>query len=61
MTPPPREELWQDPDVAGAYYSQGPGLAPDAVQLLAQKAIVAVGMDVPFIDPVNPGQRDAGR
>jgi kynurenine formamidase len=50
------EELWQDPDVTGEYYKAGPGLAPDAVQLLEQKAIVAVGMDVPFIDPVNPGQ-----
>jgi kynurenine formamidase len=50
------EELWQDPSVTGEYYSQGPGLAPDAVELLAQKAIVAVGLDSPFVDPVNPGQ-----
>jgi len=50
------QELWQDPDVSGAYYSQGPGLAADAAQFLREKAIVAVGMDVPFIDPVNPGQ-----
>jgi kynurenine formamidase len=50
------EELWQDPVVTNDYYSQGPGLAPDAVHLLAQKAIVAVGLDVPFIDAVNPGQ-----
>ncbi|HZH13234.1 MAG TPA: cyclase family protein [Archangium sp.] len=50
------QELWQDPSVTGEYYAQGPGLAPDAVNLLARKAIVAVGMDVPFIDPVNPGQ-----
>ncbi|MFY0522554.1 cyclase family protein [Archangium gephyra] len=50
------EELWQDPNVTGEYYAQGPGLAPDAVHLLAQKAIVAVGMDSPFVDPVNPGQ-----
>jgi kynurenine formamidase len=50
------EELWQDPDVTGAYYKQGPGLAPDAAELLKQKAIVAIGMDAPFIDPVNAGQ-----
>jgi len=50
------EELWQDPSVDGQYYSQGPGLAPDAAEWLAQKAIVAVGLDVPFVDAVNPGQ-----
>jgi kynurenine formamidase len=50
------EELWQDPDTTGTYYKQGPGLAPDVAPMLKQKAIVAVGLDVPFIDPVNPGQ-----
>ncbi len=50
------QDLWQDPDVTGVYYSQGPGLASDVPPLLKQKAIVAIGMDVPFIDPVNPGQ-----
>jgi kynurenine formamidase len=50
------EELWQDPSVTGEYYSQGPGLAPDAAALLAEKALVAIGLDVPFIDAVNPGQ-----
>ncbi len=50
------EELWQDPSVTGEYYSKGPGLAVDAAALLAQKAIVAVGLDAPFIDPVNEGQ-----
>jgi kynurenine formamidase len=51
------EELWQDP--AGAqspYYSQGPGLSQDAAELLQEKAIVAVGLDAPFVDPVNEGQ-----
>ncbi|HEX8820621.1 MAG TPA: cyclase family protein [Archangium sp.] len=50
------QELWQDPDTTGAYYSQGPGLSVDAIKYLGDKAIVAVGLDVPFIDPVNPGQ-----
>jgi kynurenine formamidase len=50
------EELWQDPDLTGEYYSKGPGLAVDASLLLAQEAIVAVGLDVPFVDAVNEGQ-----
>lgn len=50
------EDLWQDPDVLGEYYTKGPGLAVDAVFLLQQKRIVAVGLDVPFIDPVKEGQ-----
>jgi kynurenine formamidase len=50
------EENWQDPDVLGEYYTKGPGLSVDAALLLGRKAIVAVGMDVPFIDPVNEGQ-----
>jgi kynurenine formamidase len=50
------EELWEDPSVTGTYYSQSPGLSVDAVQFIAQKAIVAVGLDAPFVDPVNPGQ-----
>lgn len=50
------EELWADPDITAEYYSKGPGLSVDAIQLLAQKAIVAVGLDVPFVDPVNEGQ-----
>lgn len=50
------EDLWQDPDVSGQYYSQAPGISVDAIIMLRQKAIVAIGMDAPFIDPVNPGQ-----
>lgn len=50
------EDLWQDPDITGEYYSKGPGLAVDATLLLAAEAIVAVGMDVPFVDAVNEGQ-----
>ncbi|HEX8824748.1 MAG TPA: cyclase family protein [Archangium sp.] len=50
------EELWQDPNVTGEYYAKGPGLSADAAKLLAEKAIVAVGLDVPFIDAVNEGQ-----
>jgi kynurenine formamidase len=50
------EDLWTDPDTSGEYYSKGPGLSVDAVQFLAQQAIVLVGLDVPFVDPVNEGQ-----
>jgi kynurenine formamidase len=50
------EDLWQDPDVLGEYYSAGPGLAVDAVFLLEDERIVAVGLDAPFIDPVKEGQ-----
>lgn len=50
------EDLWQDPDVLAEYYTKGPGLAVDAALLLEEKQVVAVGLDVPFIDPVNEGQ-----
>jgi kynurenine formamidase len=50
------EDLWQDPDVLGEYYTKGPGLAVDAAFLLQQKQIVLVGLDVPFMDPVKEGQ-----
>ncbi len=51
------EELWQDPaGPTSPYYAQGPGLSKDAVELLEKEAIVAIGMDTPFIDAVNEGQ-----
>lgn len=50
------EDLWQDPYVDSPYYKATPGLAPDAVVMLRDKAIVAVGLDAPFVDPVNPGE-----
>jgi kynurenine formamidase len=50
------EDLWQDPDVLGEYYTKAPGLAVDAVFLLEEKRVVAVGLDTGFIDPVKEGQ-----
>lgn len=50
------EDLWQDPDVLGEYYTEGPGLSVDAVLLLEEKRIVLVGLDNPFTDPVTKGQ-----
>ena len=50
------QDLWQDPVMSDTYYSQAPGLASDVAPMLKQKAIVAVGLDAPFVDPVNPGQ-----
>jgi kynurenine formamidase len=54
------EDLWQDPDVLGEYYTKGPGLAVDAVFLLEQKKIVLVALDNPFTDPVSEGQLQGG-
>jgi len=50
------EDLWQDPDVLGEYYTKGPGLSVDAALLLEQEAIVLVALDNPFTDPVAEGQ-----
>jgi kynurenine formamidase len=50
------EDLWQDPDLLGEYYTKGPGLSVDATLLLEEKAIVLVGIDNPFTDPVKEGQ-----
>jgi kynurenine formamidase len=50
------EDLWLDPDVLGEYYAMGPGLAVDAAFYLEAQRVVAVGLDVPFIDPVKEGQ-----
>jgi kynurenine formamidase len=49
-------DKWQDPDTTKQYYSMGPGLALDAAKYLGEKKVVAVGLDVPFIDPINDGQ-----
>jgi len=48
-------ERWQDPDLDKVYYSSAPGLAYDAARYLADKRIVAIGLDTPFIDPVPEG------
>src|SRR5690606_5004307 len=50
------EDFWEDPDTTGEYYSKGPGLSVDAIEYLETKAIVLVGLDVPFIDAVTDGQ-----
>jgi len=48
-------ERWQDPDTDKVYYSSAPGLAYDAARYLADKRIVAIGLDTPFIDAVPAG------
>ncbi|MBC5782278.1 cyclase family protein [Ramlibacter sp. USB13] len=49
-------ENWKDPaDANSPYYAMAPGLSVDAAKMLAGKRIVAVGLDVPFIDPVPEG------
>ena len=48
-------ERWADPDDEKLYYSQSPGLSYDAAQYLAERRIVAIGLDTPFIDPVPAG------
>jgi kynurenine formamidase len=48
-------ERWQDPDLDKAYYAAAPGLAYDAARYLADKRIVAIGLDTPFIDAVPEG------
>lgn len=47
---------WQDPDVDKSYYTKGPGLAEDAADYIAEKAVVLVALDNPFTDPVADGQ-----
>src|SRR6186997_2827013 len=46
---------WKDPDTEKFYYTKGPGLAYDAAQYLAGKAVVLVALDNPFTDPVAEG------
>jgi kynurenine formamidase len=46
---------WQDPDLEKTYYTKGPGLSYDAAKWLAEKRIVLVGLDTPFVDPVPDG------
>jgi kynurenine formamidase len=49
-------EFWKDPDVEKFYYTKAPGLSVDAAKYLGEKRIVALGLDTPFVDPVNEGQ-----
>lgn len=46
---------WKDPDIAKTYYAAAPGLGLDAARYLSERRIVAIGLDVPFIDPVPQG------
>jgi len=46
---------WRDPDTEKFYYTKAPGLAYDAARYLADKRIVAIGLDTPFIDAVPEG------
>src|SRR5262245_12913952 len=48
-------ERWQDPDADKTYYASAPGLGYDAARYLADKRIVAIGLDTPFIDAVPDG------
>ncbi|MEW6688485.1 MAG: cyclase family protein [Pseudomonadota bacterium] len=47
---------WKDPDTEKFYYTKAPGLSYDAAQYLGRQRIVAIGLDTPFVDPVNEGQ-----
>ncbi|KAB2910346.1 MAG: tetratricopeptide repeat protein, partial [Hyphomicrobiaceae bacterium] len=49
-------DSWRDPDTEKVYYTKAPGLSYDAARYLAEKRVVAVGLDTPFVDPVNEGQ-----
>jgi kynurenine formamidase len=46
---------WRDPDTEKFYYAKAPGLAFDAAQWLAQKRIVLIALDTPFVDTVPEG------
>lgn len=49
-------EQWKDGEGASTqYYAQGPGLSYDAAQYLGRARIIAIGLDVPFVDPVAEG------
>ena len=48
-------DQWQDPDTDKSYYASGPGLGYDAARYLGRMRAVAIGLDVPFIDPVPVG------
>lgn len=48
-------DYWTDPDTDKNYYTQGPGLSADAARYLAERRIVLVGLDTPFVDPVPAG------
>jgi kynurenine formamidase len=47
---------WRDPDTEKFYYAKAPGLSYDAAQWLAEKRIVVIALDTPFVDTVADGQ-----
>jgi len=49
-------DFWKDPDTEKFYYTKAPGLSYDAAKYLGERRVVAVGLDTPFVDPVNEGQ-----
>ena len=48
-------DYWRDPDTEKSYYAAAPGLAYDGARYLAEKRIVAIGLDAPFVDTVPEG------
>ena len=46
---------WRDPDTEKFYYTKAPGLSFDAAQWLAERRIVAIALDTPFVDTVADG------
>ncbi len=48
-------EHWRDPDTEKFYYTKAPGLAYDAAQLLAERRVVVISLDTPFVDTVAEG------
>jgi kynurenine formamidase len=46
---------WRDPDTERFYYTKAPGLSYDAAQWLAERRIVVIALDTPFVDPVPEG------
>jgi kynurenine formamidase len=48
-------DYWRDPDTEKFYYTKAPGLAYEAARYLADKRIVAIGLDAPFVDSVPEG------
>lgn len=49
-------DFWKDPDAEKFYYTKAPGLSYDAAKYLGERRVVVVGLDTPFVDPVNEGQ-----
>jgi kynurenine formamidase len=47
---------WRDPDTEKFYYAKAPGLSFDAAQWLAERRIVLIALDTPFVDTVVDGQ-----